>query len=539
MQDNLATDRLYDYLIIGAGPAGLQLAYYLKSKSLSYVIIERGENAGTFFHKYPRHDRLLSINKIHTGHDDLGLNLRWDWNSLLTDDHSVRFSEHTSEYLPDKSDLIAYLERFASVEDLNVHYNTEIAQVSKTEKFTLTTTGGETYTCKTLVAATGIPEPYVPEIPGIELAENYTDVSVNPDDFINQRVLIIGKGNSALETADALIPTAALIHVISPHPVEMAWKSNYVGHIRAINNVFLETYRLKGQNAALDSNVLEITQNGDRFRVKVGYSHAHDEVEELFYDNVIVCTGFKGDYSIFDATCKPELTIKDKYPLLTAEWESANVPGLYFAGALTHSRDFRKTQSAFIHGYRYNAKMLATVLESKHESVPVPRTRLPILAEGLVERVIERVNSVSAHWHQPGFFCDAIVPRPEEDGVDYFEELTVDYVKDVLSKEFNDYLTVTLEFGQEIIDSAPNIFALERPHKNDVANAHLSTGIHPILRFYSDGELVSTHHVIEDFSNEWKEDVHRKPLHLFLAGILGQGGTRTPEESNHMLYSGG
>lgn len=539
MQVNLAPENTYDYLIIGAGPAGLQLAYYLECNSRSYAVIERGDSAGTFFQKYPRHDRLLSINKVHTGHDDPGLNMRWDWNSLLTDDYSVLFKEHTDEYLPDKTHLTEYLERFAVAGNLNIRYNTEVAKVSKDGRFYLETTSGETLACKALIVATGVPEPYVPNIPGIELAENYTDVSVDPKDFINKRVLIIGKGNSGFETADALIPAAALIHVISPHPIEMAWKSNFVGHLRAINNVFLETYRLKGQNAALDSDVQKISKRGDKFVVEVGYSHADDEVEELYYDRVIVCTGFKGDVSIFDSSCSPEMTIKDRFPLLTSEWESVNVPDLYFAGTLMQSRDFKKKQSAFIHGFRYCVRMLAAVLENKYQEVPVPSVRLDSSVDALVDRIIDRVNRVSAHWHQPGYFSDVIAPRQHDEAIDYYEDLTVDYVADVLSKQIGEYFTVTLEFGQEIIDAAPNIFAIERPHKNDTSKAHLSTGIHPILRFYSGGEHVSTHHVIEDFANEWKEEPHVGPLRAYLQGVLGGGKAKAAEQSDALQFTGG
>jgi cation diffusion facilitator CzcD-associated flavoprotein CzcO len=53
-----------------------------------------------------------------------------------------------------------------------------------------------------VIVATGVSKPYLPDIPGIELAERY-DTSVDPRDFVDQRVLIIGKGNSAFETADA------------------------------------------------------------------------------------------------------------------------------------------------------------------------------------------------------------------------------------------------------------------------------------------------------------------------------------------------
>ena len=43
---------------------------------------------------------MISINKPHTGHDDPELTLRWDWNSLLSDDPELRFTRYTGRYFP-------------------------------------------------------------------------------------------------------------------------------------------------------------------------------------------------------------------------------------------------------------------------------------------------------------------------------------------------------------------------------------------------------------------------------------------------------
>lgn len=533
MQDNLVPVHSFEYLIIGAGPAGLQLAYYLESNSRSYAVLESGSSAGTFFHQYPRHRRLLSINKIYTGHDDPELNMRWDWNSLLTDDYSVLFKDHTSEYLPDASDMTDYLERFATEGNLNIIYDTKIEKVSKQDRFHLLTSNGEVYSSSVLVVATGMSAPHIPDIPGVDLVEQYPTMSIDPMDFVNQRVLIIGKGNSAFETADNLIPTTSVIHAVSPKPVEMAWKSNYVGHLRAINNVLLETYRLKSQNAVLDAEVLEISEHENGFMVTYRYDHADDEVEQIYYDRVIVCTGFKLDASIFDSSCDPKVMIEDRFPSLTAEWESVNVPNLYFAGTVMQSRDFRKTQSAFIHGFRYNVRLLARLLEKKYEHRNIASRALPLSARAVTETIISRVNRVSAHWQQPGFFCDLLVPRPETNELEYIEELTVDYAHQFMSGKPDDYFVLTLEFGQERIDAAPDIFAIERPHKDDVHLAHESTGIHPIVRQYSGGKLVSTHHVIEDFASEWKEDVHIGPLDAYLSKKLKAEAPQDAAQAEH------
>jgi hypothetical protein len=48
-----------------------------------------------------------------------------------------------------------------------------------------------------------------------------------------------------------------------------------------------------------------------------------------------------------------------KYAVMTDEYESINVPGMYFAGQLAHGKDFRRSAGGFIHGFRYVAKVRA------------------------------------------------------------------------------------------------------------------------------------------------------------------------------------
>lgn len=505
----------FDYLVIGAGPAGLQLGYYLDRAKRNYVILEANA-PGHFFTTFPRHRRLISNNKVHTGFDNRELNLRWDWNSLLTDDSRLLFKHYSQEYFPPADTMVKYLRDCASFCRLNLKCGVHVVRISKLgERFKVTDQDGNEYLSSVVIVATGVRQQNIPPIPGIEHAELYTEVSINPQDFAGQRVLIVGKGNSAFETAENLIPTASLIHLASRHPVQMAWKTHYVGHLRAVNNDLLDTYLLKGQNALIDASVEQIRRVNGQFRVTFAYAHADSETEEILYDRVILCTGFRFDSSVFDDSCRPLTVIDDRFPAQTSEWESVNVPGLYFAGTLMQMRDFKKKQSGFIHGFRYNIQMLHSLLELKYEGEPLPRRSIPADPEAITDAIIKRVNLTSALWQQTGYMCDLVVVHDDEKIAEYYEALTVDYVADNFSKE-DRYYTVTLEFGQERIDAAHDVFQVARPHKNNVSQAHLSTGIHPIVRRYRGGELLHVHHVIEDFASEWQEDVHWTPLAAFM-----------------------
>jgi len=49
---------VHDYLILGAGPAGLQLGHFLERAGRDYLIVEGGEGPGTFFRTFPRPGRV-------------------------------------------------------------------------------------------------------------------------------------------------------------------------------------------------------------------------------------------------------------------------------------------------------------------------------------------------------------------------------------------------------------------------------------------------------------------------------------------------
>ena len=503
----------FEYLIIGAGPAGLQLGYYLEKSGLNYQILEAGETVGTFFKDFPRHRQLISINKVYTGYEDTEVNLRWDWNSLLSDNKELLFKNYSKKYFPPADQLVKYLNDFAECFNLKIKYGTKIVKITKEDKFNVWDTQGNVYSGKRLVIATGVSKPFIPEIPGIELTQNYTKVSVDPEDFINQKVLIIGKGNSAFETADNLVETTALIHLVSPTSIQMAWKTHYVGHLRAVNNNILDTYQLKSQNAILDATVEKIESRNGKLAVLVNYAHANGETEELIYDRIINCAGFCFDASIFDSSCRPELTINNRFPSQTHEWESTNIKGLYFVGTLMQMRDYKKAANGFIHGFRYSARCLYHIFLRKYHDRELPSQKIGQTPENITNAVITRINKSSALWQQYGYICDLILISEEESHATYYEEVPVDYIHESDLGKHNHYYTITLEYGEGHDLEDP--FNVNRIERNDVEQAYKSKFLHPVIRRFNDNKLISEHHIIEDLAGEWMEYIHILPLQRY------------------------
>jgi thioredoxin reductase len=505
--------KIHDYLILGAGPAGLQMGYCLKKAGRDFKILEAGERAGAFFEVFPRHGMLISSNKVYTGYDDPETNLRFDWNSLLSDDPDLVFKNYSREYFPPREALLSYLGDYATRFELPIEYGVRIAEIQKAACFEATDTKGNTWRGQRLIIATGLTKPWLPPIPGIEAAESYIDMPVDPEDYANQRVLILGKGNSGFETAENLIATTALIHVVSPNPLQLAWKTHFPGHLRAVNNNFLDTYQLKTQNAVLDGIVKNIEKLADgTFRVSVHYSHADEEHEDLHYDRVLACTGFRFDDSIFGSSCRPAMWAQNRLPEQTSEFESTTVPGLFFAGTLMQMRDYKKATSAFIHGFRYNVRSLAHMLESKYHGAVWPSQTLPSSSvDALVAAILERINRTSALWQLFGFMGDVLI-LDEDHGARYYHELPVDYVQDSDFSHHRSYFVVTLEFGK-IVGDPFNI--LRNP---DPGHAERSTFLHPVVRHYHGKEKIAEVHLLENLLGEWHDpQLHIEPLREFMA----------------------
>jgi thioredoxin reductase len=435
-------------LIIGGGPAGLQLGYFLHQANRDYMILEKN-TPGSFFRKFPRHRTLISINKVYTGQSNPEINLRWDWNSLLCDDEKLRFRHYSEKYFPSADDLVDYLEDFVRRYELRIRTRVEAARVSHDgESFVVTDTENRIYRAARLVAATGVSLPCVPGIPGIEHAETYDSMSIKPDDFTNQRVLILGKGDAAFETADNLLNTAAALHLASPSPLRIARATPHV---------------------TLDATCERIEKRDGRYHATFLHTCPRGERQTLVYDRVICCTGFRFSDRMFDDSCRPRLTIDNRFPELTSAFESTNIPGLYFAGTLM--------QSGFINAFRYNVRALHRILESRYFDREWPHDRMPSTGEAMAEHVIARTNRSSALWHQAGFLCDLLIVPRDGGPARYYEELPTAYVNESAFGQYADYYTITLEPG----------------------------ALRPMLRRYSRGALVSEHHAISEAFPQYAE----------------------------------
>ncbi|QUJ77642.1 NAD(P)-binding domain-containing protein [Sulfitobacter albidus] len=488
---------ILDCCIVGAGPAGLQAAYLLRKKGLRVKLLERGDGVSGFFRKFPRHRNFISINKVHTGLDDADARLRYDWNSLLNDE-GLEVRDFTKRYFPKADDYVRYLERFAETLEEEIVLNADVCRISKTDDvFTLACADGRRFDARHVVVSSGVTQPWLPDVEGVELTENYMDFDATQERFDNKRVLILGKGNAAFETAQKMIEHAAAIHVMSPNPIKFAWNTHFVGHVRAVNTQFIDTYQLKSQNAVVDANPVRIERDGDTYLVHARMTAAEDHEIVLRYDHVICCTGFRWDASILDADIRPALRHFDKFPEMTPQWEAKSTPNLWFAGTIMQSRDFKKTMSGFVHGFRHNIAALAHFIAERATGAALPSDRIDVDGPALVDTIIDRISLSSAMFLQPGFLGDVIHVGGPQAGTRY-RDMPVQWLAENPAFLSEDALVVTLEFGN-FGDTPTHVKRAHTAYEGEP-----DPFIHPVIRHYRAGECVGQVHLSDHLDADWR-----------------------------------
>ncbi|XP_006026042.1 FAD-dependent oxidoreductase domain-containing protein 2 isoform X1 [Alligator sinensis] len=560
----------HDYCIVGAGPSGLQMAYFLQQASRDYVVFERSHAPGSFFALYPRHRKLISINKRYTGKSNSEFNLRHDWNSLLSHDSRLLFRHYSRDFFPHADTMVRYLEDFASRLELQVQYNTAITHVTLDRDpqawnghyFILTDQNSQTYRCSLLLVATGTWVPNVVSFTGSEYVEGYETVSINPEDFAGQTVLILGRGNSAFETAENILGVTNFIHMVSRSRVRLSWATHYVGDLRAINNGLLDTYQLKSLDGLLEGDLEDLAIVKDkkgklhitlRFYLENSNSSAgaetvtlpQDELDNFAtrapYDRVIRCLGWKFDFSIYNRSLRlvPGRGNKRKYPQIKPSYESRGTRGLFVLGTASHSNDFRKSAGGFIHGFRYTTRAVHRLLENHHHGVPWPSPIYPITH--LTNSIIKRVNEASGLYQMFSVLADIILLKENATAFEYLEEYPVGILAQLElhtgRKAPSGLFAVIMEYGRNFSGADKDVFYYNRA-VGEAQHAWQSNFLHPVIYYYKrlpteremrlrppDWPLPrpdAIHHIVEDFLTDWTApNAHILPLRRFLENCLG------------------
>ena len=352
-----------DGIIIGAGPAGLALAYELQQRGVRSLLLERGSTVAHSWANMPAQLRLLSP---------------WKANALPGSDPR-RFPRHQAL---SGREYAAVLQEHARENGIAVETGVEVREISRRpgENFVVHTSTG-VFEAPLLVNATGyFANPFIPFIPGAKESSvpqfhfaNYRDAA-----HLRQRlgktsglVLIVGQRLSAGQALVELADAGFEIALSHRRPLEfgagsVGWWIFFRIH-PALEKLKL---RLYGEAA----RGVETRMPGGRARqlIESGRAKTFPGLARFEGRRVVFTDGrtLEPDAVLYATGFRPALAHLTSLGLSFDEhtgqparcgFESVDLPGLFFLG-LDGLRNFR---SRFIRGLREDAPLLADILATR------------------------------------------------------------------------------------------------------------------------------------------------------------------------------
>ena len=313
-------NKIYDLIIVGAGPIGLACAIEAKKSGLDYLVIEKGVLVNSLFH-FPTNMTFFST-------------------SNLLEIGNVPFIAHSDK--PTRREALEYFRRVVESWKLNIHFYEKVENIEKlSEEFSVSTTKGVYHTQK-IIVATGYYDHYrALNIPGEELpkVKHFYD---EPHPYIGQKLVVIGAANSACDVALETYQKGAEVTMVirEPHIYE---KVKYWIRPNIENRIKEGSIK-----AYFNSNVKEIREKEVLIETPDG---------ELILENdfVLAMTGYLPDYTFFE---KIGIAIEEdvnKKPVHNPETLETNIPGLYIAGVINAGM---QTSKLFIENTRVHAEII-------------------------------------------------------------------------------------------------------------------------------------------------------------------------------------
>jgi thioredoxin reductase len=400
----------YPLLLVGSGPGALQMTYSLRARGIDHAVISADEAPGGMFRRWPIFQRMLSWTKPFApskrGTDEYE---RYDWNSLLADEPEnraimPRVMDGTS-YFPSRPEMERGLTAFAEGTRIQVRYRCRWESTRVEGKdFVLMTPDGD-YRAPTVVFATGVAEPWRPPVLAVDGVQQYGDLRP-AESYADRRIFIAGKQNSGFEIATGLLPWARQIILASPSPTRLSVEMRSLVGVRARYVQPYEDWALAGGVVILDASIERVERTADAYRV---HTRSPQDGRELVFevDEVIAATGFVAPLRDL-AQLGVTMFGQSRLPAQTPYWESATVPGIFFAGTIMQgSHGLRKhgipSNSGAVQGYRYNARVLARHIAEKIFGKRFEHRR--IAAEDLVPFLLREASRGPELWHQRAYLA--------------------------------------------------------------------------------------------------------------------------------------
>ena len=172
-----------DFIIIGAGQAGLAMAYYLNKQKANYLVVDANEEVGaTWLKRW----------------DSLKLFTPSEYNNLPGMDFPTNKGHYASKY-----EVANYLKAYVALFDIPITFNQKVINLEKKEgKFIIKTASME-YKAANVVVATGpFHTPFTPSFHtkiNNEIIQIHSEHYKSPEQLELGDVLVVGAGDSGVQ----------------------------------------------------------------------------------------------------------------------------------------------------------------------------------------------------------------------------------------------------------------------------------------------------------------------------------------------------
>ena len=319
---------ILDLLIIGAGPIGLNCALEAKKNNLTYLIVEKGTIVNSLYH-YPLYMRFFSTaEKLEIA--------------------EIPFI--TTAPKPGRQDALEYYQGIARQKDLSINLYEKVLNVRKNEEIFEIETSKSRYFAKNVIISTGFYDhPNTMNIPGENL-EKVKHYYTEPYPFAQQKIVVVGSSNSAVDAALETYRKGAEVTMIIRHS-EISKSVKYWVKPDIENRISEGSIK-----AHFNAELTEIKENTVIFKDEKG------EMHEIENDFVLAMTGYLPDFDFLRNT-GIRLEGDCLNPYYNPETMETNIPNLYLAGVVCGGKD---THLWFIENSRIHANIIIKNILSAH-----------------------------------------------------------------------------------------------------------------------------------------------------------------------------
>ncbi len=349
-----------DYIIIGAGQAGLAMAYYLTKQKLNFLIVDANAEIGAPWLK------------------------RWDSLKLFTPSEFNNLPgldfPHKKGHYANKYEVADYLKKYVELFKIPVEFNQKIISLRKHNNIFTIKSDSKKFEAKNIIIATGpFHKPFTPNFHkniSNDILQIHSEHYKNPSQLKNGPTLVVGAGDSGVQILNEVSENSKHTTYFSGNtnitsiPQELFgktlwWWFKKIGFLTANKYSWIGKKLSNGIQPVIGTDVKKLFKKENILCVGrtidgKGNSIFFEKQTNSDIKNIIWATGFKPNFDWIDNISLDEKNYPINYRGVS------NIEGLYYIGLpWLYTRG-----SATLGGVQKDAKFISKyILKSKSKKI--------------------------------------------------------------------------------------------------------------------------------------------------------------------------